>query len=303
MSDTSYWVALATTEGIGPRTFAALVERFGSPRAVFAAEQDELTQVARVTADIAGRLRATDVERIESELVTLADEDVSILTLQDERYPAGLNRLADAPPILFVRGALREQDGWSVAIVGTREADDWGSQTAAQLARGFAERGLTVVSGLARGIDTAAHVGALEAGGRTLAVLGSGIHAIHPRSNSALAENIWNGHGAVLSEFRPDAPPSGKLLMTRNRVISGLARGVVVVQAAPKSGSLDTAGRARRQARPVFAVRGGGPGTEQLIQSGAEAIDAQAIDWDHVLAALEAGAAEPPPSVKQMPLL
>ncbi len=294
MSDKKYHVALATTTGIGPRTFAALVERFGSPRAVFAASEEELVEIPRVTTDIAAQLRACDFDQIENELYALSQEGIAVLTRDDDAYPANLALIPDAPPVLFVRGALRADDARAVAIVGTREASERGRHIASQLARGFAERGFTIVSGLARGIDTAAHTGTLDGEGRTLAVLGSGIRVIHPRENAALADAIANGHGAVLSEFHPNTPPQGRNLMTRDRVISGLVRGVIVVEAAPDSGSMDTAKRAQKQARLVFAVRGGGAGAEELLQAGAYAIDSDAVDWDAIVGALEtwrAGAA------------
>jgi len=304
MSDKKYWVALATTTGIGPRTFAALVERFGSPREVFRASEDELLQVPRVTAEMAGELRACDFDQIENELYALSEEGIAVITLEDNAYPANLAFIPDAPPVLFVRGALRAGDARAVAIVGTREASERGKTIATQLAHGFAERGYTVVSGLARGIDTAAHLGALDGAGRTLAVLGSGIRVIHPRENAALADTIVNGHGAVLSEFHPNTPPQGRNLMTRDRVISGLARGVIVVEAARESGSMDTAKRAQKQGRIVFAVRGGGDGVEELLRGGARVIDADAVTWDAIVSALDAWDANAPrEETKQVPLL
>jgi DNA processing protein len=287
MSDKTYCVALATTTGIGPRTFAALVERFGSPRAVFSADADELLQVPRVTAETVALLRECDLDAVENELYALNEDGIAVITRDDDAYPANLARIPDAPPALFVRGALRADDARAVAIVGAREASARGQRVAADLAYGFAARGFTVVSGLARGIDTAAHLGALDGEGRTLAVLGSGIRVIHPRENAEMAERMVNGRGAVLSEFHPNAPPQGRNLMIRDRVISGLARGVIVVEAAPDSGSLDTAKRARRQARLVFAVAGGGAGAEALLRAGARAIDGDAVDWDGIVRELE----------------
>jgi DNA processing protein len=286
MSDKTYWVALATTAGIGPRTFAALIERFGSPKKVFRASEEELIEVPRVNAEIARLLHACDFDQIENELYALGRDGISVLTLDDDDYPANLALIHDAPPVLFMRGALSAQDDRAVAIVGTREASELSARIATELAKGFAERGFTIVSGLARGIDTAAHLGALE--GRTLAVLGSGIRVIHPKENAALAEKIAQGHGAVLSEFSPNTPPQGRNLMTRDRVISGLARGTIVVQAEKESGSMDTASRARKQSRLIFAVRGGGAGAEQLLRGDAFEIDANALDWDALIAKLDA---------------
>lgn len=280
MSDKIYWVALALMAGIGPRTFRNLVDAFGEPRAVFNASEQELVAVPRVTNEIATQIRATDFTRIEKELYTLSREGIAVLTLDEDTYPELLKRISDAPPVLFVRGALKPEDARAVAIIGSREVSERGQQIARELARGLSERSFTIVSGLARGIDTAAHRGALEAEGRTLAVLGSGIRQIHPCENIPLADAIVNGHGALLSEFHPNAPPTGPNLMMRDRVTSGLARGVIVVEAAKGSGSLDTAKRAWKQKRHVFAVRAGGAGSDELIASGAIALDARNVDFD-----------------------
>jgi DNA processing protein len=200
--------------------------------------------------------------------------------------------------ILFVRGAIKKGDENAVAIVGTRAASEGAIKIATMLAYELALRGLCVVSGLALGIDTAAHTGALDAedgdtparmmpnlrgvragvSGRTIAVLGSGIRVIHPRENAELAERIA-AHGAVLSELMPNAPPKGPQLMARDRLISGLSRAVIVVEASQKSGSMDTAERARKQGRLVYAVPGS-EGTEGLLKGGARRLEADAMDFD-----------------------
>ena len=305
MSDKAQWVALATIGGVGPRTFAALVERFGSPRAVFSADEAELLEVPRVTAETVGLVRECDLDAVENELYALSEEGIAVVTLEDDAYPVNLLRIPDAPPVLFMRGTLSSDNACAVAIVGTREASEWGKRVALQLARGFVERGFTVVSGLARGIDTAAHCGALDGDGQTLAVLGSGIRVIHPHENESIANAIANRHGAVLSELDANAPPKGQTLMTRDRIISGLARGVIVVEAALNSGSLDTARRARRQARLVYGLQGGGPGVADLLRVGARAIDANSIDWEGIVGELNAWSTDNPSSdsTKQMPLL
>lgn len=254
-----------------------------------------------MTAEIAALLYACDFDQIENELYALGRDGISVLTLDDDDYPTNLALIHDAPPVLFMRGALSTKDERAVAIVGTREASERGQRIATELARGLGKRGWTIVSGLARGIDTAAHLGALD--GRTLAVLGSGIRVIHPKENEALAEKIAQGHGAVLSEFSPNTPPQGRNLMTRDRVISGLASGTIVVQAEKDSGSMDTASRARRQSRLVFAVRGGGAGAEQLLRTGAEEIDADNVDWDTLIAKLRAGSRKAGDESAQMILL
>lgn len=276
-----HWLALSTLSGVGGVTARRLLGRFGSIEAVFEARDEELESVPRFTAATVAQLRALSLDALEAELASLSDEGLDVLTWDDDDYPANLLPLRSAPPVLFVRGDLRPGDAQAVAIVGSRRATSSAVDLAEWLARELAGRGLTVVSGLALGIDTAAHRGALQAEeGRTLAVLGSGLRALHPRRNIPLAERIV-GRGALLSELHPDTPPQGRNLMARDRLISGLGRAVIVVQAAEKGGSMDTAAKARRQGRLLLAVPGS-PGTEALLDGGAERLDPQAVDLDRL---------------------
>jgi DNA processing protein len=276
---TVHYLALASVPGIGGVTMRKLIERFGDVDAVFQASADQLCQVPRISADMAKRLLAVDLERLEEELSLLSDEGIDVVTLDDDSYPANLRPVNDAPPLLFVCGSLKPGDESAIAIVGTREPTPQASAAAEHLACELAARGLTIVSGLALGIDSAAHRGALAAeDGRTLAVLGSGVRAIHPRENTDLAEQITR-HGAVVSELSPNAPPSAATLMARDRIVSGLSRAVIVVEARVNSGSLDTADRARAQRRPLFAVPGSA-GTELLLSQGVARLDVAAIDFD-----------------------
>jgi len=274
-----HWLALVSVSGIGGVTVRRLIERFGSVEAVFAASAAELKRVPRLTGSIVDRLQAVSLDDLEAEMASLADEGISIVTWDDDEYPANLRSVHDAPPLLFVRGDLLPGDEEAVAIVGTRAPSPQSASLAEKLACELAGRGLTIVSGLALGIDTAAHEGALAAkGGRTLAVPGSGVRAIFPRQNSPLAERIA-GRGAVLSELQPNAPASGATLMARDRIVSGLSRAVIVMEAQEKSGSLDTAGRARAQGRLLLAVPGS-PGTQALLNAGAQRLDPRGIDVD-----------------------
>jgi len=274
-----HWLALVSLPGIGGATGRKLVERFGSIEAAFEASEAALAAVPRLNAGLVARLRMISLAAVEDELASLADEGLGVLTWDDADYPANLRPLPDAPPALFVRGDLRSGDADAVAIIGTREPTAGGAAAAEALARGLAGEGLTVVSGLAIGIDTAAHRGALAAaGGRTVAAPGSGLRAIHPRQNAALAEAIAR-RGALLSELHPKTPPSGPVLMARDRIISGLARAVIVVEAGEKSGSLDTAARARRQGRLLLALPGS-PGTDRLIAEDAERLTLSALNFD-----------------------
>jgi len=307
----THWLALAAVPGVGGVTFRRLVERFGSVEAAFDAPEDELLQVPRFTQDMIERMRAISLDALDEEWLSLSQEGLDVLTWEEEAYPANLRDLRDAPPLLFVRGSLAQEDALAVAIVGTRQPAPASVEIAEMLASELAGRGLTIVSGLALGIDSAAHRGALTAaGGRTLAVLGSGLRCIHPRENAELAEEIA-GRGALLSECHPNTPPKGQLLMARDRIVAGLSRAVIVVEAGAKSGSLDTAARAQRQGRLVFAVPGS-PGTEALLAGGAERLDrphrsqrpvrSDDIDWDALSRRIEAAPAAPALPEKQLSL-
>jgi DNA processing protein len=276
-----HWLALSTLRGVGDATIRKLIERFGSVEAVFDAPDADLLCVPRITTDVVTRLRAISLDDLEAELASLADEGLQVITWDDATYPTNLKQVEKAPPLLFASGELQERDAQAVAIIGTRQPTPQAARLAEMLSLELAERGLTIVSGLAAGIDTAAHRGALRAeNGRTLAVLGSGLRAIHPRQNISLAEEIVQ-HGALLSELAPDTRVRGANLMARDRIISGLSLAVIVVEAKEKSGSLDTANKARRQERLLFAVPDSS-GTDALLASGAEILQPQSIDFDRL---------------------
>lgn len=293
-----HWLALTHIPGVGGATLRRLLERFGSIEALFAADPAELARVPRLSERAIAALRTVSLEAVEAELAALVQAGITLLTWEDADYPASLHGLSDPPPVLFVRGKLRPQDERAVAIVGSRRVGDRGLALARRLGKALAARGLTVVSGLALGIDTAAHKGALEAPeGRTLAVLGSGLGVIHPRENRALAERIV-ARGALLSELRPEAPPRGPYLMARDRIIAALGRATIVVEAEEGSGSLDTARRARRLGRPVLACPGS-PGTDALLRAGAERLDPEAMDLDALARRLQSPPEPPPPPRQQ----
>jgi len=293
-----HWLALTHIPGVGGATLRRLLERFGSIEALFAADPAELARVPRLSERAIAALRTVSLEAVEAELAALVQAGITLLTWEDADYPASLHDLSDPPPVLFVRGKLRPQDEQAVAIVGSRRVGDRGLALARRLGKALAARGLTVVSGLALGIDTAAHKGALEAPeGRTLAVLGSGLGVIHPRENRALAERIV-ARGALLSELRPEAPPRGPYLMARDRIIAALGRATIVVEAEEGSGSLDTARRARRLGRPVLACPGS-PGTDALLRAGAERLDPEAMDLDALARRLQSPPEPPPPPRQQ----
>ena len=251
------WVELNMTPGIGPRAAAKLLERFGSAEAVYNATRTELEQLRlapeAVDSIIARNLRST----AEAEIAAVRKLGGDILLLDDGVYPSSLREIYDPPIVIYVKGAWSEcLDQPCIGVVGSRRASTYGQNAALMLARDLAQRGITVVSGFARGIDAAAHRGALEAGGRTIAVLGTGIDEVYPRDHKKLAEEILAKGGALVSQFPLGTPPVSENFPYRNRIISGLSLGVVVVEAAENSGSLITARLAMEQNREVFAVPG-----------------------------------------------
>jgi DNA processing protein len=277
MTDKLPWLALKSIPGVGPVLFQRLLARFGQPAAVFQARCEDLLAIKGVNRDLARDLlgfRAWD--RMEAELAEMAAAGVEVLLQTDPRFPARLKQIPYPPPLLFIKGTLTPQDDLALAMVGTRAASYYGLKTCRRLAGALAGRGVTVVSGLARGIDTAAHQGALENDGRTLAVLGCGLDIVYPPENQKLYEQI-SEQGALISEFPLGEPPEAKNFPIRNRIISGLALGVVVVEAGLKSGTSITVRYALDQGREVFAVPGpiDSPtsiGPHRLIQDGAKLV-------------------------------
>jgi DNA processing protein len=287
------WIALNMTPGIGPRAAAKLLERFGSAEAVFNATRSELEQL-RLRPEAIESIRARDLhESAGREIERVRELGADLLLLDDGVYPALLREIFDPPITLYVKGAWTEcLDQPCVAMVGSRRCSTYGQNAAGMLARELAERGVTIISGLARGIDAAAHRGALEAGGRTVAVMGTGLDQVYPRDHKKLVEEILARGGAIVSEFPLETPPAPQNFPYRNRVISGLSLGVLIVEAAENSGSLITARMAMEQNREVFAVPGNitsrnSFGTNYLIKgAGAKLVQA----WQDV-------AAEMPPEI------
>lgn len=271
-------VRLACVPGIGSRLRRLLLERFGSPEGVFAASADEIASVGRISRKLATALPTLANDSTADEVITLCRQrSVAILLEGTSAYPALLSRIDDPPGVLFVRGSLQPSDSLSVAIVGARHATPYGLRIAEQLGASLAHAGYTVISGLARGIDAAAHRGALRAGGRTIAVLGSGVLNVYPPEHGDLALEIIDS-GAVISELPPLTAPLQGTFPQRNRIVSGLSLGVVVVQAAERSGALITTRLATEQGREVFAVPGPidcrmSRGCHRLIRDGAKLVE------------------------------
>lgn len=248
------WLALTLVPGIGTAMFIRLLSRFRSPKNVLSASQGELQEV--VGPKRAQRIRQySEVADIGTQERLMAEYDVELITLEDSLYPVQLAEIYDPPLVLFMRGELHEADQHSVAIVGTRRATPYGMRMAEKFGRELAVRGITVISGMADGIDTAAHCGAIEAGGRTIAILGGGVDIVYPASNADLMHKIIR-NGCVLSQFPMGMKPSKGHFPYRNRIISGMTLGTLVVEAPLRSGALITARQAAEQGREVFAVPG-----------------------------------------------
>lgn len=269
---------LVMVPGVGPRVRKSLVEHFGSAAAVLAAAISDLRGVPGVGTKISQAIAAARREiDVVAELEDCRRNDVKLLVASQPEYPQQLLSIHDPPGVLFVRGEILPVDGLAVAIVGTRHATPYGLAQAERLASGLARAGYTIVSGLARGIDAAAHQGALKAGGRTLAVLGSGVLNVYPPEHQRLAEEII-AQGAVISENPPRSPPLAGAFPQRNRIVTGLSLGVIVVEAADRSGALISARHAYEQGRDVFAVPGRvdsrmSKGCHRLIRDGAKLVE------------------------------
>ncbi len=265
---------LAMVPGVGPRMQQLLLARFGTPAAVLAANSDELRSVRGVGPQLMLSLReARTDDRAERELAEAREQGIELSLKGTAGYPRPLMELPDGPLVLYRRGTWCEADELAVAIVGSRNCTLYGRQQAERLGSALARAGLTIVSGLARGIDSAAHQGALKAGGRTVAVLGSGLQNIYPPEHRELASDIA-GSGAVVSEFSLHQRPSRGLFPQRNRIISGLSLAVIVIEARARSGALHTARHAVEQGRDVLVVPGrvdnnASDGCHELIRDGA----------------------------------
>ncbi|HEU4682913.1 MAG TPA: DNA-processing protein DprA [Nitrospira sp.] len=274
------WLQLRAIDGLGDRTLAALIQTWKSPEAVLDASRQDLEDSGcspRLAEAIKRGPSGPARRNIEKELAWVSRNGTTVLTVLDDAYPLRLRMIADPPPLLYVAGTLSEDDDLAVAVVGARRATASGCLITAELSKDLAEAGVTVVSGLARGIDTAAHRGALAGGGRTIAVLGCGIDQTYPAEHEQLRREIEQ-RGAVLSELPIGSPPQSHHFPRRNRIISGLSLGVVVTEAAVGSGSLITAQCAAEQGRDVFAVPGfvketTSRGTNALLKAGATLIE------------------------------
>ena len=269
-----YWIGFNLAKGVGPARLRKLLAHFGDVERAWLASRDQLLAAGLSESVVQNLLALRQAVELDQLLEQYQDQGIDVLTWDDDAYPRRLQDVDDAPPVLYVRGTLEIADEWAVAVVGTRRVTAYGRQVAHELARFLAQNGIVVVSGLARGVDGIAHKAAVEAGGRTLAVLGCGVDRIYPPEHRRLAEQIMES-GALISDYAPGTPPEGPNFPPRNRIISGLSLAVVVIEAGKSSGALITANFALEQGRDVFALPGNitapqSKGTNRLIQDGAQ---------------------------------
>jgi DNA processing protein len=274
MSDLKYWIALSLVPDIGPVRAKKLLTVFGTPENIFGADLDDLMAVDGIGINRAKRIREfSSWNHVENMIDVIQEKGIRAVYPGDTSYPGLLWEVDGSPTVLYVKGDVLPDDRFAIAIVGSRKLTHYGASVAETLASDLASTGFTIVSGMARGIDSISHGGALRAGGRTIAVLGSGVDVPYPPENKNLMDKIA-GAGCVISEFLPGTPPDKENFPRRNRIISGLSLGVIVIEAVSGSGALLTAGYALEQGREVFAVPGNitsanSEGTNELIRNGA----------------------------------
>lgn len=306
MNATEACIALNMLPTVGPVRLRKLLETFHEPQHILTAKRSELRKVEGIGNEVADQISNWESTiDLPAELQRIRYFGATVITQQSPAYPRALREIHAPPIVLYVWGALLDRDHHAIGVIGARRTTHYGTESAKKLAYQLAYAGLTVISGLARGIDTAAHQGALAAKGRTIAVIGSGLAKLYPPENAALAEKIRNGNGAIVSEFSMDIEPDRQTFPMRNRIISGWSHGILVVEAGLNSGALITAAQALEQGRAVYAVPGhinapSAMGSNRLIQQGAKLV----MDASDVLEDLEVllPEARPPPEIALRPL-
>ncbi len=280
-----WWIALQQVPGVGAATMLRLARIFGSPQKATEASVADLVSRGGLNLEQASRVASLPetIPSLEAKLQTWRDQGIEVITIEEERYPASLHVLRSIPPLLYIRGTLQANDKRAIAVVGSRDADKAGVSLARKIGREFAQREFTIVSGLARGIDTAGHRGALDVKkGRTIAILGSGLLKVYPPENAVLAQKITR-RGCLLAEVPPETEVDSGLLLARDRLQAAMSQAVIVVQAHAECGSIVTAQQALRCGRLLYAVPWSKPpfseGWERLHKMGARPIDS-ATDFE-----------------------
>jgi DNA processing protein len=298
MNATEACIALNMLPTVGPVRLRKLLEVFQEPQQILAAKRGDLRKVEGIGTEVADQISSWEsTVDLPAELQRIRDFGATVITQESPSYPPPLREIHAPPIVLYVWGELLDRDHHAIGVIGARRTTHYGSESAKKLAYQLAYAGLTVISGLARGIDTAAHQGALAAKGRTIAVIGSGLGKLYPPENGPLAEKIRSGNGAIVSEFSMDIEPDRQTFPMRNRIISGWSHGILVVEAGLNSGALITAAQALEQGRAVYAVPGhinapSAMGSNRLIQQGAKLV----MDASDILEDLEVLLPEAKPS-------
>ena len=278
MNSTEACIALNMLPTVGPVRLRKLLEVFKEPQQILSAKRSELRNVEGIGSEVADQIASWEsIVDLAAELARIRDFGATVITQESPSYPKSLREIHAPPIVLYLWGELNERDHHAIGIIGARRTTHYGTESAKKLAYQLAYAGLTVISGLARGIDTAAHQGALAAKGRTIAVIGSGLSKLYPPENRGLAEKIRDGNGAIVSEFSMEIEPDRQTFPMRNRIIAGWSHGIVVVEAGLNSGALITASQAVEQGRSVYAVPGhinapSALGSNRLIQQGAKLV-------------------------------
>ena len=278
MNATEACIALNMLPTMGPVRLRNLLQVFKTPERILAARGNELRGVEGIGAEVADQITSWEsIVDLPAELNRIRDFGANVITAESPLYPRQLREIHAPPIVLYVWGEIQERDQHAIGVIGSRRTTHYGTESAKKLSYQLAYAGLTVISGLARGIDTAAHQGALASKGRTIAVIGSGLLNLYPPENAALADKIRSGNGAVISEFSMEIEPDRQTFPMRNRIISGWSHGILVVEAGLNSGALITASQALEQGRSVYAVPGhinapSAHGSNRLIQQGAKLV-------------------------------
>jgi DNA processing protein len=307
MNSTEACIALNMLPTMGPVRLRKLLEVFETPEQVLTAKRDQLRRVEGIGNEVADQIAGWEsVVDLAAELERIREFGAAVITQESPSYPRSLSEIHSPPIVLYVWGEIQERDHHAIGIIGARRTTHYGLECAKKLSYQIAYAGLTVISGLARGIDTAAHHGAIASKGRTIAVIGSGLLEIYPPENRALAEKIRNGNGAIVSEFSMQIQPDRQTFPMRNRIISGWSHGILVVEAGLNSGALITASQAIDQGRSVYAVPGhinapSAMGSNRLIQQGAKLVMSASDILDDLQILLPEARPSPDAAVRPLP--
>src|SRR5207247_3009691 len=309
MNATEACIALNMLPTVGPVRLRKLLEVFKEPQQILAAKRSELRKVEGIGNEVADQISTWEsTVDLAAELKRVRDFGATVITQGSPSYPRPLREIHAPPIVLYVWGELQERDHHAIGVIGARRTTHYGMESAKKLSYQLAYAGLTVISGLARGIDTAAHQGALAAKGRTVAVIGAGLAKLYPPENAVLAEKIRSGNGAIVSEFSMEVEPDRQTFPMRNRIISGWSHGILVVEAGLNSGALITASQAIEQGRSVYAVPGhinapSAMGSNRLIQQGAKLVMSANDILDDLQVLLPEAKPSPEAAVRPLPTL